>query len=742
MMTSFQWVIFFVFFASYTIRTAITCFALDLIIDTFGPDKLGNAYSLAAVITVAACAILGLTSHRISVLMRFLTLHIIIALVALLCLVFRDPSIQAQLAFFCIIGFGLLIYFSNWSIALAYISPFESKRLFPLMSLAAQVGVFCGSSFAMASNLGFPKEWYFPAWFLVELVVLGLGLTLTRTEETKENSAFFFLDDEDEEAEKKRDLEENQSIIHLFRSYRFLPQITVWIFLWGFIYTAMLSRVGSDFKESGANLTALYGVLALTASALGSLVSTFVFPALVKIFRLGAILLVCSMFVSSLGVSYLSMPAFSMAVMAYLGIEFSAHSFKALAVNTEIGLYPERYRDQLRLFGEIFPQSLGAAVVGIVFLGPSMVIVPAIIIAFALLVIVAVNARETFNTEIINLLHSEDEEERRNATALYDRLERQDEYENFLFELTESNDLATQINILKTFASLETAKPLPEILDLLDTDTDASLRIAILRYMDALNFKRLDPFLYHETIGMLKEICTNSHSNVARAMAIKTFVQNAQPNESVAFVMKELASHDDRIIANAIDGLRHLKYPGVVNILEPYLKHETARVRANTVVALWHYPKARFRVKAALTEMLYSQDIGQRISAIYAVGQIQELSFLSFLREQVPNENINIRRISLISLLQLGVEEFIDPVVELILGDNEGQAINTCYLTMSLNAHLLNEGIIAHIFYRGGDARRVAHSRYSRCGAFCREQLDLLAGQVHAAHGPLTSSSD
>jgi len=507
----------------------------------------------------------------------------------------------------------------------------------------------------------------------------------------------------------------------------------MWIFLWGFVYTSMASRVGSDFKQSGINLTALYGILALTASALGSLVSTFVFPALVKIFRLGAILLVCSIFVSTLGVSYLSMPTFSMAVLAYLGIEFSAHSFKALAVNTEIGLYPERYRDQLRLFGEIFPQSLGAAIVGIVFLGPTAVVVPAIMLALLLLIVVAINARETFNKEIIKLLHSDDEEERRNATALYDRLEHQDEYENFLFELTESNDLPTQINILKTFASLETTKPLPEILDLLKSEIDASLRIAILRYIDGIEFDTLDPFLYHETIDMLKEICTNSRSNVARAMAIKTFVQNAPPNASVAFVMKELASNDDRVIANAIDGLQHLNYPGVINILESYLKHETARVRANTIVALWRYPKARFRVKAALTGMLYSQDIGQRISAMYAVGQIGETSFVSFLEQQTENENQNIRRIALISLLKLGSEDFVDPVVEIILGDDEGQAINTCYLTVSLDPHILNEGIIAHIFYRGGNARRMAHSRYACCGAFCREQLDLLAGQVHAA---------
>ena len=105
---------------------------------------------------------------------------------------------------------------------------------------------------------------------------------------------------------------------------------------------------------------------------------------------------------------------------------------------------------------------------------------------------------------------------------------------------------------------------------------------------------------------------------------------------------------------------------------------------------------------------------------------------MEYLVEQLDKGNPSLRRISLISLLQLGVEEYVDEVVSLILGDDEGQAINTCYLSVSLSSELLNEGIIASIFYRGGDARRLAISRYTRCGAFCREQLDLLSGTMTA----------
>ena len=208
-MTSYQWVIFLAFFSSYTIRTAVTCFALELIISNYGSERLASAYSMAAVITVSAVVLMSLASKRFPAIIRYLLLHGVIAIVAATCLVIDSPAIQAQLAFFCIVGFGLLIYFSNWSVALAYISPFESKRLFPWMGMAAQIGVFCGSILAMLSNLGFPKEYYFPAWFLIECAVIALALTLTRTEESKENSAFFFLDDE--EAPKRE--EEEMGII-------------------------------------------------------------------------------------------------------------------------------------------------------------------------------------------------------------------------------------------------------------------------------------------------------------------------------------------------------------------------------------------------------------------------------------------------------------------------------------------------------------------------------------------------
>jgi hypothetical protein len=213
-------------------------------------------------------------------------------------------------------------------------------------------------------------------------------------------------------------------------------------------------------------------------------------------------------------------------------------------------------------------------------------------------------------------------------------------------------------------------------------------------------------------------------------MAIKTFVQRASPEISVSFVIDELNSEDDRVVANAIDGLSHLTYPGVVHLLEPYLKHETPRIKANTIVALWKYPKSRFRVRAAITSMLYSENIKHTVSAIYAAGKVNDSNYVEFIKSQLPSEDPGLQRIILIALLNLGETQYIPQVVDLMLGDNEPQGINTCYLSLGLSENILNEGIIATIYHRGQNARDTAISRFSRSGAFCREQIHLLSGKT------------
>jgi hypothetical protein len=83
-----------------------------------------------------------------------------------------------------------------------------------------------------------------------------------------------------------------------------------------------------------------------------------------------------------------------------------------------------------------------------------------------------------------------------------------------------------------------------------------------------------------------------------------------------------------------------------------------------------------------------------------------------------------------VALLKLGDTSYADQVVEIILGADERQAINACYLCLRIDRAILNEKIISAIHERGEPSRQLAITRFSESGGPCQEQLDLLAGRL------------
>lgn len=634
-------------------------------------------------------------------------------------LLIQDALIQSQIVFYIALGLGLLVYVTNWHLASFAVSPFQAPRIFKKLSKLNLAGMLGGAILAMNYSQHSMEYIAFPLWAGIEGILLLTCYFGTKTPTTGL---------EPHQLNILTPIRETLQVA--YKRYFFLRKLIVWIFCWGFIYTTLHVQVAEQFAERTTSLASLYGALVLATTALSSFWTVFLYPTFVRWYRLGGMLTVCSVIATVLVIAYSGFPVFSLAVVLYVCFEMLNNSMKAPAIDEQLNLYPGSYRYHFRLLIEVAVPATGGVLVGLTYLSPFWTATAALIGVAALSIWLALRSGKSFNEEVMNLLVSPIEQERRNAIDLYDHLEHQDQYERFLRELIEGEDLSTNINILRTFASLKTHKPLPDILDLIEPEMDNSMRIAVLRYIDELNFDKFDPFLHYRTLEVLKDICLHCNSNVSRAMAIKTFVQRSSAEVSVSFVIDELNSEDDRVVANAIDGLSHLTYPGVVYLLEPYLKHDTPRIKANTIVALWKYPKSRFRVRAAITSMLYSENIKHTVSAIYAAGKVNDSNYVEFIKDQLPSEDPGLQRIILIALLNLGETQYIPQVVDLMIGENEPQGINTCYLSLGLSENILNEGIIATIYHRGQFARDTAIGRFSRSGAFCREQIHLLGGKT------------
>ena len=63
----------------------------------------------------------------------FLLLHVTLLTGSAFCLYSGQEDYITKISFLSMVGFGLMIYFSNWSLASVFINPFESKRIFQFL---------------------------------------------------------------------------------------------------------------------------------------------------------------------------------------------------------------------------------------------------------------------------------------------------------------------------------------------------------------------------------------------------------------------------------------------------------------------------------------------------------------------------------------------------------------------------------------------------------------------------------
>jgi len=717
-MKNFQKLLFVAFIITNALRTALNCFALNQLIKILGPDKLGLYYGYSFLISIVAIILLTFLSRKVPSSYRFLGLHALFTFIAACCLFLPNEILQTKLIFLSLMGLDIILYFNNWSLAATFISPFESKRLFPLLGTATQIGIFAGALMAMASHFALSSKTYLMIWLIGEGVVVVMAIPM-----------FIFAKSATRQQQTIVEKEHPPTLLQLIRHDQLVPRLTFWVFLWGLLFYSISSLTGATFDKTGINLTLFYGILTLSGAILSILTSLFLYPKIVRWLGLGAILLGSSIFIFITGGIYLAFDHFAIAIAAFMVFKLIDDSFVIPALSVGFGLYPSTHRDRLRLLAEILAMTAGGACVGILFSSPSSALRWVLALLFLIFVIVGFFCRGTFMSEVLKFLKSEDPEELNNAIAIFDTPEIKENYNKVLDRLLNSEHLSARVNILNTFANLETIKPAVSILQLFKNTNIEPLRIAILRYMEHIPFKKLDPFLQYQVFENLKTTCRAKASNILRSLAVKIFIQNGSPDVTVSFIVEALKDKDDRVVANAIEGLNYVEYPGIITLLKPFLKSPIPRVRANCIMTLWKYSEIKNEAVASLDEMLTSENTGEMISGIFAAGEVKDLSRKEYLKEKLTTQKKEILRGTVIALLKLGYEEIYQKAVEIILGDDETQAIYLCYLSLRLEERILNELIIAYICSLGEKQKTLAHQRYSHCGGFCRDQLNLLEGK-------------
>ena len=115
-------------------------------------------------------------------------------------------------------------------------------------------------------------------------------------------------------------------------------------------------------------------------------------------------------------------------------------------------------------------------------------------------------------------------EEKNNAVALFDRVKNRSECKKIIYLLENTKDVPLKINILNTFSNLKTDTPAPVVLDLILNEKNPTVQMAMLKYLDQVDFSKLDPFLNFKL-----QIAVSSASIFLEIVAIEALTLSTGP---------------------------------------------------------------------------------------------------------------------------------------------------------------------------------------------------------------------
>lgn len=110
----------------------------------------------------------------------------------------------------------------------------------------------------------------------------------------------------------------------------------------------------------------------------------------------------------------------------------------------------------------------------------------------------------------------------------------------------------------------------------------------------------------------------------------------------IPIIAQYLQDEDARVRANTVEGLGFYQADLVQEILKPFLGDSHPRIRANVAVVLSKVEN--LKASKTLEEMLVSQNVYERMGAIYSIGELKEEKYLSILFDALHDPSYLVQR--------------------------------------------------------------------------------------------------
>lgn len=674
-----SWLIHFFLKIGFVIGWTIL---VAMFLSRIGIEKLPFLFIVNAILIIVGTS---LFSRIINIVKKeHLILGISVAAGAILCFSTLFASTPSWI-FFGLILIAEAVLLSQlsilgWLFVEDLFSPLESERTFPVIESAETIGGIIGG-FIIVTFARHIAPYKFIFIWAIAILMIVITIFFFKTYAKKVPFLHF----------KKNTVEKHEGIKKTFFSKEnsFLKNLLLVILLqWLFVnilefhYTKAIAQSITTQQGYETNLTYNLGSLHIIFSSFALFIQLLAASRVIKYLGITGSMalhpLVCllSLIGFTLRFNFLS------AVITKTGHEMSHVIFKN-SYHSSYYAIKHKIRKQAKEFLEGFIKPVGAIIGMILIIGLqrlthnenlTLSVNILMIVITAILFIKTLNLRDKYTKLSYKyLLNGASKGTKLNAIEILSQKGHKNSGKILVNTLNHEEEKEVQAKIIKALGEIKDPSTLPEIIEYIN-NPNKEIRNSAIETLG--KFKKLGKHFYtqafskHRAINKLKELFQKEQTEEIRESIIKVLA-NLDQSDVIDFLLKTLKENKNpKIKADCIYLCGLFQDPNAAYYIKPYLRSQSPRIKANTIIALWQFTKYRLELIKELSKMLEEKDRQVLISALYTIGEIKAKQETKKLLECLKSKDFGIKKQAAIALLKMENSQIINQISSLLLESN------------------------------------------------------------------------
>ncbi len=229
--------------------------------------------------------------------------------------------------------------------------------------------------------------------------------------------------------------------------------------------------------------------------------------------------------------------------------------------------------------------------------------------------------------------------------------------------------------VIKTLTTIDSPEILHTYLEMLRS-SKVSMKRKERILVSLLNMKSLEAYWQKHVFGqyhlirVLKELFRGASSRYFRKLIVMNMFLHLPLHEVVPFFLETMKKADTDLKAVCLRSATMFDDPEIGHYLRPYLKARTPRLQGHAVMALWKF-EDRTSLREVLDTLIQKKKKEPIISALYAIGEIQDDTYREVLASFMDDKDLEVRMHSLIALAKINDYRCVNPLLALIFGKDD-----------------------------------------------------------------------